>query len=143
MCGYQSIVTFVVAMTMTVAISMVMTMFFVIFATSTFIIVPVMRHVLVVVPVIPHKVDRSTTCVVLSAMLLPMLFVARWHMQVDRPAAILWRLLNDHRLLINQLRLRRITQIDLSVKTRLTHTDGHAHVSSKCRDRTYGERSGE
>jgi hypothetical protein len=44
---------------------------------------PVSRYILIVVPVIAHKVDRPTARVVLRAMLAPVFLVARRHMQVD------------------------------------------------------------
>ena len=44
----------------------------------------VTRHVFFVVPIIAHKVDRSTAGVVLRAMLAPVLLVTLRHVQVDR-----------------------------------------------------------
>ena len=39
----------------------------------------VMRYVLFVVPIVFHEVDRASACVVLGAMLTPMLFMTRRH----------------------------------------------------------------
>jgi hypothetical protein len=46
--------------------------------------VTVTRHVFFVVPIIAHKVDRSTAGVVLRTMLAPVFLVTRRHVQVDR-----------------------------------------------------------
>ena len=43
----------------------------------------VTRHVLLVVPIVSHKVDPPAAGVIFGAMLCPVLLVARWHMQVD------------------------------------------------------------
>ena len=78
-------------------------------ATATVIIAAVLvtRHVFVVVPVVPHKVDRSAAGVVLRAMLAPVFLVARRHMQVDRRGRNeLRRPLDYNGLRVNQLGLR-------------------------------------
>lgn len=87
----------------------------------------VSRHVFIVVPVISHEIDSSATGVVLSTMLAPMLLVSGRHMQVNRRSRNEFRsLLNYHRLRIDQLRLRRVADIDLAEETGLANGNGYA-----------------
>ena len=53
-------------------------------ATMVLATVPVARYVFIVVPVVSHKVDRTTAGIVLRAVLAPVLLVARGHVQVNR-----------------------------------------------------------
>ena len=84
----------------------------------------VMRDVLVVVPIIPHKVDPAAAGIVLRAMLAPVLLMSRRDMQVNRRCGhILRRLRDDHGLRIDHRRARSAADIDLTVEARLADGD--------------------
>jgi hypothetical protein len=86
----------------------------------------VARDVLVVVPIIPHKVDWSAACVVLRTMIPPVLFVSGRDMQVDRLGRnILGRLHCDDGLRIDDQWGWQISNVDLAVETDLSDSDGY------------------
>jgi len=74
------------AMTLVVTPTLVMTLVMTLAMTAPVIVatVAISRHVFLVVPVVPHEVDRPTAGVVLRAVFVPVFLVARWHVEVDR-----------------------------------------------------------
>jgi hypothetical protein len=72
------------AMTLVVTPTLVMTLAMTMTAAVIAATVLVTRDVFVVVPVVPHKVDRPAAGVVLPAVLAPVFLVARRYVQVDR-----------------------------------------------------------
>lgn len=90
------------------------------------------RHIFLVVPVVPNKIDPLTASVVFAAMLAPVFGVTRRHMQIHRLTTDR-NSMNHHRLAIDHLRLRIIIDVDLSVKTGLTDTDRYADIGSDSR----------
>jgi hypothetical protein len=107
------------------------------------IVMPLPRNVFVVVPIIPHKVDRSTACVVLRAMPVPMLLVSWRDVQVDRlHCNILGRPRNHDRLRIDHGWPRDIADIDLPIEPRLADADGYTYITGKRRDSAYTQQRG-
>ena len=90
---------------------------------------PIARHIDIVVPIVTNEVDLSSTGMVFSAMLAPMLFVTRRDMQIDgsRGDNHGFRL-NDNRVRVYQYRRRKIADGDLAVESGLPHTDGHRGI---------------
>ncbi len=98
------------------------------------VLVLVSRHVFIVVPVIAHEVDSPAAGVVLRTMLAPVLLVPWRYMKVNRRGRNeLRRLLDYHRLRIDQLWLRKIADIDLAEESGLSDTDRHADVAGNYR----------
>ena len=84
----------------------------------------VFRHIYFIIPLIAHKIDRTTAGIVLLAMPLPIFFVSRWDMQVQRLRCHPPRRGNDHdRSWINELRLWKVSDVNMSIKTGLTNAD--------------------
>src|ERR1022692_4141125 len=96
-------------------------------------LVLVSRHVFVVVPVIAHEVAPPAAGVVLGAMLAPVLFMARRHVQIDRRSRHEFRRrLDHHRSGIYYLRLRNVADIDLAEESGLADGDRHGHIAGHC-----------
>jgi hypothetical protein len=96
--------------------------------------VPV-RGVHVVVPAIRHEIHRPAARVVFVTVLRPMLLVAGRYMQIER---LRWRAPHDHacwhryyRPRHEQLRMRQVPQIDLTVHTWCGDVYGNADVASR------------
>jgi len=92
----------------------------------------VARHVLRVIPIVLHEIDRPAAGMVLSAMPAPVSFMSRWHVQVNGlQDNVLGRLHRHDRLCINDRWRRNIADVDLSVEAGLANTDGYPDVSCK------------
>ncbi len=123
------IVSFVMAVTLVMTLTMTMTM-----ALLVAVLVLVSRHVFVVVPVIAHEVDPPAAGVVLRTMLAPVLLVPRRYVKVNRRCRNEFRrLLDHHGLRIDQLRLRRVADIDLPEESGLADSNRHAYVAGNYR----------
>lgn len=94
-------------------------------ATALFVIA---RHIFIPVPVVPDKIHGPAARLVLSAMLLPMLFVAGRHMQIDRLADVMDMPFDDDRLRIDHLWLRDIADVDATVETRFADIDRYTDI---------------
>ena len=88
----------------------------------------VARNVLIVVPAVFYKIYRLTTGIVFMAVLTPFFFVPGWYVQVNRLANYAYRLLDDYRLGVDQLRPRKITNFDVTVKARLANAHCCAEI---------------
>ena len=94
----------------------------------------VMRDVLVLVPVVAHKVDPFVAGVVFAAMPAPVSGMARRDAQVDRLTIHRYPL-DDPRLTIeNAWRRIATTNVDLPIKTGLADADGYADIGRECRN---------
>src|SRR5262252_212048 len=95
--------------------------------------ITVVRNVHVVVPAFLHEVDRLATCVVLSAVLVPVLCVSRRHMQVDRLTHHPHRHGSDQdRFRVDQLRWWQASDVDTTIEAGLADADRYADISSDC-----------
>jgi hypothetical protein len=94
----------------------------------------VARDVFVPIPVVPHKVDALIAGVVFTAMSAPILRMAWRHMQIDG-WAVHCRPIHDARLLIDQLRPRKVADVDMAVETGLTDVDRDTDIGSMNRYR--------
>ena len=80
----------------------------------------VVRGVIVVIPVVAHKIDRAIAGVVLVAMHFPVFGMSTAHTQIERCCLI--ALTDDHhRLVVEQARTRRIADVDATVKVGLAN----------------------
>jgi len=127
------VVSFVMAVILIMALTMAMLP-----VVPAMIVVAVLalvsRHVFIVVPIIAHEVDPPAAGVVLRTMLAPVLLVPRRHVQINRRGRNEFRrLLNYHRLRIDQLRLRRVADIDLAEESGLADSNRHAYVAGNYR----------
>ena len=104
-----------------------------VFAFSATLFFIVARNVLIVVPAVFYKIYRMTTGIVFMAVLTPFFFVPGWYVQVNRLANYAYRLLDDYRLGVDQLRPRKITNFDVTVKAGLTNTDCDTDISCERR----------
>ena len=119
------------ALSMTL-LPLVMTLlpFVMVFALAVFALV--MRNVHVVEPAFLHKIDPLAACVVLVAVLTPVLGVARGHVQVDGLDYHTHRhRRDDDRLWVNKLRwLSNVADLNVAIEARLT--DGDRYRSIGC-----------
>jgi hypothetical protein len=90
------------------------------------------RDILAVIPVIMHKEDPLAAGIVFSAMLAPMLGVAGGYAQIDR-RSVHPHPLNDYRLRVDHLWLRKIANIKLTIKSRLAYAERDTNIGSKYR----------
>lgn len=80
------------------------------------------RNILAVIPVIFHKIDSLTASVVFTTIFAPMLGMAGGHAQINR-WAVQRHPPDYHRLAIDYLWLRVITDVDPAIKSRLANAD--------------------
>lgn len=99
-------------------------------------------NILMVVPVVLHKVDPFAAGIVLMAVFAPVSGMAGRDVKVDW-LAICHHSAYDNRLGIDNLRLRVVANVDATVKTGLPHTDRYADIGSKYRCRSCGQYGGE
>jgi len=90
-------------------------------------------YIFAVIPVVLHKIDTFTAGVVFTAVLFPPLGMSRRYAHIDR--STLHSTLDIHRLPIDELWRRIITNIDLPVKTGLSDAYRYAYVGGNERGR--------
>src|SRR5580704_3992838 len=92
----------------------------------------IVGNVSIGVPVMPDKVDRLATGVVLAAVMAPIALIARSHMQIDRRRqhAAMNTYAHDRRA-INEAGRRRVADIYASVKARVAQFDRGPHLSER------------
>ena len=90
----------------------------------------VTRSVLAVVPLVLYKEDSLAAGAVFTTMPFPMSGMARRDMQVDRGTDHRCAF-DDHGLGIDDLRLRKIADVESTVETRLADADRDAHFVSE------------
>src|SRR5579862_5447244 len=96
------------------------------------IVIVMVVDVFLVVPVVLYEVDRPPAGVVFGAMLLPVLLVPRTHVQIDRGGVgILGSGCHNHRLRVDDRRIRVSTDIDLTVEAGLSNR--HSDIVGQCR----------
>jgi hypothetical protein len=94
----------------------------------------VMWHVVGLVPVLAHEIDRPAARAVLAAVLAPVLLVARWNAQVDRfhiddPP----RTFDPDRLGVDHRGSREVANVDLPVESGLIDSNRGADVTGERR----------
>src|SRR5512140_917522 len=93
----------------------------------------VFRHVNFLIPSVAHKIDRSATGIVFPAMLFPVLLVSGRDVQVERLGYHPSRRRNDHdRPRVNELRLREVPDVNMSIKTGLANADRNTDAGGIC-----------
>lgn len=120
-------VMFVALMTMTVVMSVVVATVFALIVAAAFVFMAISRCIVAVVPVIPHKIDAPATGSILSAMPSPVPFITGRYAYVDRRFIVSRPSLDNHRLLIDHLRLWITADINLAIETWLANADRNAH----------------
>ena len=91
----------------------------------------VFRHIDFLIPLIAHKIDRSATGIVFFTMLFPIFLVPGWDVQVQRLGHHPPRRGNDHdRFWINELRLWKVSDVNMSIKTGLANADRNTDPGS-------------
>src|SRR5260221_3544411 len=100
-------------------------------AVALAVMLAVFRHVLVVVPAVLHKVNGLAARIVFAAMFAPVLLMAWFHMEIDRPRSHGGgRSLHDDRLRGNQFRRTRQTaDFDAAEETGLSKPQRVRQVS--------------
>lgn len=89
----------------------------------------VSRYIHVVIPLVSYEIDRPATSTIFMTMFTPMFLVTRRHVQVDWSMHRRHRT-DDHRLRIDNLWSREVSNIDLPIKAWLADADRHAYVGS-------------
>ena len=92
----------------------------------------VARDVFVLIPVVLHKVDPLVAGVVLVAMSAPVLRVAWRYVQVDGRAVHRCPI-DDARLLVDHLRPRKVTDVDVTIEARLANAERYPDIGGKRR----------
>lgn len=88
--------------------------------------------VLVVVPVVLHKVDALIAGVIFSAVLCPMPTMTGWYAQIDW-IALIFCALDYSGLTIVSLRLRIAADVKLTIEAGLADANRDSDVGSECR----------
>src|SRR5665647_3686091 len=99
-------------------------------------------NIFAVVPSVLHKEDTLAACVVFSAVLAPMFGMARRNAQIDRRTIVRYTPLDYHRVTIDHLWRRKVTDVQLAIEAGLADADRDANIGSKgrCADGGNGER---
>jgi hypothetical protein len=92
-----------------------------------------MRNIDIIVPLIPHEIDRLAASIIFAAVLAPVFLMTRRHMEVDRLSNNVNRCGPNHNgLCVNELGLRKVSDINATIKTRLADTDRHTDIGCLC-----------
>jgi len=114
------------------------------FAAILVVPIMVMGHILLLVPVLAHKIHWPTAGVVLCTMLAPVLLMARRNVEIDRIRDDdLRRTLDYDGLRIDQCRWRQLTQVNLAIETQTIDANGDADVIGERGYRPCGGKRGE
>src|SRR5882724_1823891 len=118
------------AVAMTMAVSFVVVFIVAVTVTMS---VPflIARHIHILVPVVTHEINRPAAGAVLAAMLGPVLGVAGRNAQVEWRPMLDGDVLDDHRVAVDHAWLRKITDVDLPIESRLADVDGYADVGGE------------
>ena len=119
------IVAVVVAVVVTMLVVFIVS---VVAAVTTAIVIAMLfavaRRVFTGVPAILDKIHSLAARVIGAAVFRPMLGMARGYSQINRLLLnVTRRTLNDDRLRVDDARLRKVANVDASVKSRLTDID--------------------
>ncbi len=130
--------TVMVASMASIVMSVVVAMLFVSDMARMTVALAIRGYVDAVVPLILHEVHRHAAGLVVAAMRAPSVSVRRRYAQVDR-TAVDNRSADNHRLRVNQLWPRCVTEIDASVVAGITNMDRHTDIRSRCATRPQGQ----
>ena len=112
------------AIVVTPVTAIIPAMFFVVAPAFISVIPSELRHILLVIPIVLHKINRLVAGVVPAAVLTPVFCMSRWHVQVDR---LPWhkdrRFSYDYRLRVDQHRWWTVAKVDTTIKAGLTDAD--------------------
>lgn len=109
-----SVMVFIASVTVVVASAMILT---------------VIRHVVISIPALLHKIHWSVTGVIAPTVAAPLPCMARWHAQVDWLIFIIVAVDNDGSAIDDTgLRVRIFTNIDATIKAGLANADGYANI---------------
>lgn len=129
--AHDSAIAIMVAIVV-MAVIAIPTMFVLVLVTAVTMTLLVTRHVVLLVPVVPHEVDPLATGVVLTAVFAPVFLMARADVQIDRRAGN-HDPFDYNRLSIDDLRPRKVSDIDTAIKAGLADVDGYANVGGEYR----------
>ena len=128
----------VMAVVMAIIVAVVVTMLVVfivsvVAAVTTAIVIAMLfavaRRVFTGVPAILDKIHSLAARIIGAAVFRPMLGVAQGYSQINRLLLnVTRRTFNDDRLRVDDARLRKVANINASVKTRLTNIDRYTYV---------------
>jgi hypothetical protein len=102
-----------------------------------------LRHIDILVPPVAHEIDGSAAGIISVAVSVPAFRMAGGNPQVDRLSNDNVRRPNHDRPRVYDFRLRKASDVDAAIKTRLADTDGHAHIGSVSRGCEKGYQDGE
>lgn len=103
----------------------------------------VMRYIDIVVPPIAHEIDRLAAGIIFAAVLAPVFRMTRRHMHVDGLSYDVNRRGTNHDgSCVNAFRLRKISDVNASIKARLADTDRHTDIGCLCRGGDKGYHDG-
>lgn len=104
----------------------------------------IMGYICFVVPFIAYEIDGAAASVIFEAVLTPVFLMTGRYMHVDRLINDTDRRgLNYDWMCVNDLRLRKVPDVDATVKARLADTDRHADIGGVCRHGTKDDHDGE
>lgn len=126
--GESVIVMAMSAMLAAMPMTAVMTTVFALVVATAFVFMAISWCIVVVVPVIPDKIDAPLAGSILGAMPIPVAFITGRHTQVNWRFLEFWATLDNHRLLVNHLRLWIAAYIDLTIEARLANADRYSHL---------------
>ena len=104
----------------------------------------ILRYIDIIIPPVPHEIDRLAASIIFAAVLAPFFLMTRRHVQVDRLINNTGRSVPDHDgLCVNEFGLRIVSDVNAAIKTGLAYADGHTDIGCLCRDGKKDDHDGE
>ena len=93
----------------------------------------VLRHIDIVVPPITHEIDRLAAGVIFAAVLFPVFFMSGRYVQVDWLGNTTGSSLSNHDgSCVNEFWLRKVSDVNVTIKAGLADADRHADIGCLC-----------
>jgi len=93
----------------------------------------IMRHIDIIVPTIPHEIDRLAAGVIFAAVLAPFFLMTWGYVQVDWLVNSTGRSLPDHDgSCVNEFGLRGVSDVNAAIKARPADAYRHADIGCPC-----------
>ena len=89
-----------------------------------------LRYIDILVPPVAHEIDGVAAGIISVAVSAPVFRMAGRDPHVDRLSNDDRRGPNHNRSRVYDFRLRKASDVDAAIKTRLADTDGHTHIGS-------------
>lgn len=93
----------------------------------------IIRNIDIIIPLVTHEIDRSVTSIIFTAVLAP------FFLMTGRDVQVSWlinntgrRSLNHDGFRVNELGLRKVSNVNTAIEAGLADADGHADIGCLC-----------